>query len=1720
MAQRLNKKLVVGLTIAGMLLIAGAGVLLVYSLPGRDPKPVAEAGEKKLAEAEQIRTQIREIDTKLAEAKTEQEKDALRAQRKTLQTSLQDCYEAAQKYFQKAYGRALGGSDAAAASKYLIKAGDVAMSAGTPEMAAECWRIVLRNNPKNIEAQQKLVELHLQWAEIYGRDAWNQLREQAEQLVAADFDPDNVVGINALGRCMVEAPNTTIEEMEKGGKLLEKAFEADRTNPKFAESLALYPLRLLERRIAEARRQGRSEEAAAMERNRGEAVKFACEVYDRLIEAVKNLGEEQRAVVATAWRKRAQFHLALREAADSELKQKAKARATPAQLEEVRQRIDTHSQLAKESIEEALELSKNDVESLVLMGNYVRSTPTQTGDPVEQKQKEHDYWVEACEWYKKAIQADPDSFIPYLELHRFYVRQADDAFAARNETALAESTQKAAQVLEERIKRGIGGGVSQWRDKSLLGELRYQLFRATSIYAERLIDLAGSRAAAEQEIKPVLEQMERIRLDYAAEARRGQTDPVALFMKARLLMFQGKPVEAIQAFRELQPHISPPYELWVQSKMYLAQLCLQIGEPGPAVDALKEVTTAVPNLGLAWGMLAQALSALPDNDAQAEEAAKRALTISQASETAPPTGALMALARVYERQKNWKELERIQQMLGSSRSSTENDLLEASLLLARANDPEQPEPALVAQAQQKLRKILEIEPANERALRALLSTLVSDASEREEVVGLLAKANAEIDRKLAEAEKEADRNKLQLTKNKIALLGVMADPSTSPEEKLAKTEELVKSNPDPFMAAVELYRLYVSTPGRQQEAIPQLKAAYELKKDDPVVVEMLFRASISSIKDSEGKEIVKPDYALAQQMITRAKELNLDRSDGHYYQGQLYFAQQDFAAAEREFREALRVFPVHSNGYTWLGRTLLAQKRNDEAQKALEEALRLNRLNGMAAYLLAFLANDRGDAEAKKQYLELCRQLNFSNDWTRAQEQLAQDEADPVKGIARREEIRKSKPDDWGNLAMLAQLYVRTNQVDKAREVLEACHRLQPKNLNFLQDYARFLRSLNPPDYKAAEAAIRKTLESIGPDEKDLQATAELLLAAHMETLAANRVPGAPSPEEVEQAFTRVAAISQKPELLVDIANHFLRKGDYTKREEWLRKAIAAAHAKKDAVVEMQVRQTLIQQLLATRDFKRSAEIQKEIEQYRAEFKDPFGLLAMSEYATMLGRETSAIDSITQYINATSGQDKAIGLYRRGSINYRRGEWEMAISDLREAKALAPSDFDYGHRILLARCLQITGQTDQAIGELNSILGESRGAMTAAMELYGVYMANKRYDEAEALVMPNYQADPKSPQWTSLLAEVAAARGDQVRAIQRAVETAQNAQFDPKAVDALLQAYLRFKRYDEMLKYVATQLPEQSRSNPLVLARVVTAYLARGDSVARTKAAEEYAKMLANVGDLGPQVLVIIREIPRWGGAQTVAEFLREQAAKHPDNALATVAASYSPLLTGDDEAFVSQATDVLAKLSTGDAASVPLRLDLLQNLATTYHKLKQFESARKAYEELLEIAPPQSGARAIALNNLAYLLVEDLQQPAAGLPYAEEAARLVPNHTNMLDTLGWSLVLSGEYDRGISAIRAALSAASAQDLVQMASVHYHAAFGLHKRSLQSRQRGQNAAADQDLSEAKLDCRRAHDLLTMARSDGDGLLAKVVALGKELGLDLKAELPEAPATQQ
>jgi len=62
-----------------------------------------------------------------------------------------------------------------------------------------------------------------------------------------------------------------------------------------------------------------------------------------------------------------------------------------------------------------------------------------------------------------------------------------------------------------------------------------------------------------------------------------------------------------------------------------------------------------------------------------------------------------------------------------------------------------------------------------------------------------------------------------------------------------------------------------------------------------------------------------------------------------------------------------------------------------------------------------------------------------------------------------------------------------------------------------------------------------------------------------------------------------------------------------------------------------------------------------------------------------------------------------------------------------------------------------------------------------------------------------------------------------------------------------------------------------------------------------------------------------------------------------------------------------------------------------------------RYEEARARYEAALQADPDNR----MALNNLAYLLVDRLDRPAEALPYAERAKRLTPDDASVLDTLG-----------------------------------------------------------------------------------------------------------------
>ena len=81
---------------------------------------------------------------------------------------------------------------------------------------------------------------------------------------------------------------------------------------------------------------------------------------------------------------------------------------------------------------------------------------------------------------------------------------------------------------------------------------------------------------------------------------------------------------------------------------------------------------------------------------------------------------------------------------------------------------------------------------------------------------------------------------------------------------------------------------------------------------------------------------------------------------------------------------------------------------------------------------------------------------------------------------------------------------------------------------------------------------------------------------------------------------------------------------------------------------------------------------------------------------------------------------------------------------------------------------------------------------------------------------------------------------------------------------------------------------------------------------------------------------------------------------------------------------------------------------------ALIYEKMNDFPKAREAYEKVLAVKPDSP----YALNNLAYLYAERLDQPDKAYDLAQKARSLQPADAGIADTLGWILYKKGDYQQ------------------------------------------------------------------------------------------------------
>jgi tetratricopeptide (TPR) repeat protein len=256
---------------------------------------------------------------------------------------------------------------------------------------------------------------------------------------------------------------------------------------------------------------------------------------------------------------------------------------------------------------------------------------------------------------------------------------------------------------------------------------------------------------------------------------------------------------------------------------------------------------------------------------------------------------------------------------------------------------------------------------------------------------------------------------------------------------------------------------------------------------------------------------------------------------------------------------------------------------------------------------------------------------------------------------------------------------------------------------------------------------------------------------------------------------------------------------------------------------------------------------------------------------------------------------------------------------------------------------------------------------------------------------------------------------------------------DPHNADVLtLQGNLALARDNPVEAADAyTQALKAAPHNDRARVGLANALLAQG----KTAAAKATLDQSPTVPSDPQTALLLAKTQSRLGDTRAAIAILRRVLDRRPT-------AHYVPALVMlgalyNKTAEFPKAVEILtraAALATGPADQNAAN----RELGLAYAQTRQFPQAERAYLAALEADANDPAA----LNNLADLYVNDLDQPDKALPYATRAAELAPDNGSVLDTLGWALARTGSYDQAQQRLTAALRRVTHP--ASLAHVHYH----------------------------------------------------------------------------
>ena len=749
--------------------------------------------------------------------------------------------------------------------------------------------------------------------------------------------------------------------------------------------------------------------------------------------------------------------------------------------------------------------------------------------------------------------------------------------------------------------------------------------------------------------------------------------------------------------------------------------------------------------------------------------------------------------------------------------------------------------------------------------------------------------------------------------------------------------------------------------GKQDDYVKYLDEAYKIDPNNIGVVERLMSYAIA-----------KNDWDKAEQCVKRAAESNLDGCNGKLYRMRLDTARKNYDAVIDTGLEILKKDPNRKDARCLLGQAYLRKHffeqayesfkivhDNDPAYPAALVGLvaatspsGLNRESEYRAYVRAAHRLVPGDQYIQNQWLEL-----------------EQATTSPEDLILKRERALRQSPQDMQNVARLGALYERIGRFDDAEKMFMTLYQKSSK-----KDKLRaagilcgfYMRRNRPNDV----ARIIEPLLTTSEDKVGVRVLyAELLTRtdpAKAKTFLETAITVSPSDPRGHLGLARFYASQKKWSDAAKAMNEYvhLRPEDIGGLKELIRYSIEAG------------------------EFDSAA--QRIAVLLKADPQDAAGVTLKGMLAMRKGKIDDAIGLFNKAIELSPTY--AEPLIYRAQLYLAKGDNVRAKADLAEAKRLT-NRLDVAMQLGIV--YEMLGEEDNAELVYREVRGDRPDYVPAITRLAGIYLRRQKWRDMEKLLDEAKKEAPDNPIWFVYEAQMCKARENVPGMLKALAESVRLAPDNAGYLQSYLSNLASAKQYDNVLKISEPYMSKPGFSGWVGAIRAGALF-----KLNRLDEADQL--FLASLNSIQPNLVILFaKEMQNAYGTEGAISKFRQWMENGVNNWRAN-------LVLGMLYSESGKLDDAVKTLTKARDLSEGLDAKYLANryLGSAYYQLKQFDKCKDAY--VAAVSNRKNDFQ--VANNLAYLYTNDLDDPKDALPFAQQAARLAPSDSKVLDTYGWTL--------------------------------------------------------------------------------------------------------------